>query len=142
MTRITRRPLRQRRDGFILIALMVFIAVAMMLALAWLKTAALERRTFRTLQQRAQAEWLVESAIDRAAARLAANPDYEGETWKLSQADMGGLDAGEALITVETVAENQNVRRVSVQADYPIDIQRRNRRTKSINIPIAPGASS
>src|SRR5688572_10803783 len=102
MTRVTRRSSRQRRDGFILIALMVFIAVAMMLALAWLKTAALERRTFRALQQRAQAEWLVESAIDRAAARLAANPGYEGETWKLSPTDMGGLDAGEALIAIET----------------------------------------
>ena len=142
MTNNSRRRPRRNRDGFMLIALMVFIAVAMMLALAWLKTAALERRTFRSIQQRAQAEWLAESAIDRAAARLAVNASYEGETWKLAPEDLDALDAGEVLITVEPIAEQPNFRRVSVQADFPIDIERRHRRTKSVNLPIVQGASS
>jgi hypothetical protein len=33
-------------------------------------------------QQQLQAEWLAEAAISRAVARLAAEPDYRGETWR------------------------------------------------------------
>ena len=131
------------RRGVILIALMVFLAVAMMIVISWLKLAGVERRQLRSLQSRAQAEWLAESALNRAAARIAADPTYRGETWKLDSADIGGRDAGEVLIRVEPVADSSNLKNVTVQADYPVDPAHRNRRTKTVvvAIPTAGGTS-
>ena len=134
---------RRPRRGIVLIALMIFLAVAMAMVLAWLKLAGLERRQLRSLQAQAQATWLAESALQRAAARLAADPQYSGETWKLTPADLGGRDAGEVVIRVDAIADQPAERSIIVQADYPIDLNRRNRRTKTVRVTVpAQGGSS
>ncbi len=81
--------------------------------------AALQRQALRSQWQQAQAAWLAESAIERAAARLAAQPDYRGETWNVSADELGGPDAGVAVIRVESTAERPGRRTISVEADYP-----------------------
>jgi Tfp pilus assembly protein PilX len=129
------------RKGMVLIAVMAFLLIAIMMILAWLKAAALERRTFRTLVERSQADWLAESAIDRAVAQLQIDPDYQGETWEISAADLQGKDSAIVVITVTSVADQAEVRKISVRADYPTVPERRNRRSKTIEIPMEQGDS-
>src|SRR5258708_4126066 len=40
-------------------------------------------------EKQLQCEWLVESGLERAAARLAASPDYAGETWAIGAEELG-----------------------------------------------------
>ena len=132
------KPSHNPRRGIVLIALMIFLAVATMLVLSWLKIAGLERRQLRSLQERAQAEWLAESALERAAARLSADPEYTGETWKLTPDELSGRDEAEVLIRVEPVADESQNREIVVRADYPVAADRRHRRTKTLTIDVTP----
>ena len=84
-------------------------------------------------ERRLQAEWLAESGVQRALARLAGDRDYPGETWSLTAAIWAERTAaGERLhharaesaaavvtIAVERVPATRKRRRVRVQADYP-----------------------
>lgn len=135
------RYVGKARHGMVLIAVMVFLLIAVMMVLAWLRVAALERRTFRALVQRSQAEWLAESAIDRAVIQLKIDPEYKGETWNLSAEELQGKDAATVVIEVAPVEEQSKSRKITVQADYPIEPERRNRRTKTIQISLGQGES-
>ncbi len=132
------RSKTRSRQGITLIVLMLFLAVASSLILSWLKLAGIERRQERTIRAAAQAEWLAESAIGRAAARLKTDPTYTGETWVVPATDLGGRDDGQVSIRVEPVEASATQRLITLQADYPTDPVRRQRRTKSIPISIEP----
>lgn len=132
----------QNRRGVVLIAVMLLLTVAMMLILSWLKIAGAERREVRSLQDAAQSFWLAESGLNRAAARLQADPAYTGETWQLAPEDIGGRDAGEVHIKVVPVDGKPELRHVSVQADYPTDPARRHRRSKSLQVAIPAAGDS
>ncbi len=78
LMKIDRRPPRQ---GVALIpALVCLVLVGMLCALA-LRTTHTQRVVGIAEHRRLQAEWLAESGLARAAARLAADPSYKGETW-------------------------------------------------------------
>lgn len=79
-----------------------------------------ERQRLRSEERRLQAEWLVESGLERAAARIEHSQGaYQGETWDLSPAELGGRDSGRVTIAVLTAEDAPGQRRVRVQADYP-----------------------
>ena len=79
----------------------------------------------------------MESGLARAAARLAANPDYQGETWALSASSLGGRDAGEVTIVVKPLEKSASRRRVRVEADYPSgDPTRRARQSKQLIVDV------
>jgi hypothetical protein len=67
-----------------------------------------------------QAQWVAEAALERTAARLAANADYAGETWDIPAAELSGDHDAVAKIHVEKVADHPNRRLVRVEADYPV----------------------
>jgi type II secretory pathway component PulK len=134
---------RNHRPGVILIALMVFLAIASTIIMAWFKLAAVERHQVRVQQERLQALWLAESGLERAVSRLANDPKYSGETWKIAATELGGRDAAEVLIRIESINGQANQRKVFVQADYPVNPERRNRRSKAIKVTLsAQGGSS
>jgi hypothetical protein len=109
--------------------------MATLIFLAILKTAVAERGAMETRQWQEQAAWLAESGLERAAARLAADPGYRGETWTIPAAELGGQDGAVVRIEVEPDAEQpERRRRVSVQADYPDDPRHRARRSKEIAV--------
>jgi hypothetical protein len=101
--------------------------VATALFLTVVRHAALQRQALRSQWQQAQAGWLAQSAIERAVARLAAQPDYRGETWHVSAGELGGPDAGVVVIRVQSAAEQPGRRTISVEADYPDQPHRRAR---------------
>jgi Tfp pilus assembly protein PilX len=112
------------RRGAVLAAVIVALIVASLVFGALLKAGSLERRLVRSQQDKQQAVALAESALERAAAQLAADAAYAGETWRLSPADVGGRDAGAVVIQVESVSGAPSRRHVTVAASYPQDSPR------------------
>ena len=73
------------------------------LVIGWTRDGLAERERSRKAEQRLQAEWLAESALQRAAARLSAKSDYSGEVWNISATELGGADAGRVEIKIADV---------------------------------------
>lgn len=106
---------------------LVGMAVATMIFLSVLKLIAVQRQSLELQGRQMQAGWLAESAVRRAAARLAAEAGYRGETWNISAQDMGGRDGATIAIRVDDVPGKPDRRAVHVQADYPADPYQRAR---------------
>jgi type II secretory pathway component PulK len=125
-----RRHNPPRRRGVVLLAVIVLVGVASLVAVSILKLAAARRETLRGELRQLQSDWLAESGLERAAARLAADPRYPGETWILDPETLGGRDAAVVRIEVQPVPGQAGRRLVRVRADYPDDARRRARRSK------------
>ena len=120
--------------------LMAIVALVLLLALSAALLGAARDRLLnqRRAESAVQAEFLAESALDRAAAKLAVDPSYSGETWNVSSKTLGGRDDARITITVlrdSTLSTRRNAR---VVADIPIDPSRRVRRSRSLNIDLEP----
>jgi type II secretory pathway component PulK len=112
------KGMKSRRGVGLMIALVCLAVVAS--ALGWLLRAAIaERRALERAQWRRQAGWLAQSGLDRAAARLARNRSFRGETWTIPAAALRGSQGGRVTIEVQTPAGRPGVRQVRVTAFYP-----------------------
>ena len=143
MPTLHRRPSqpKHRRGAILIVILVCFLVAASMFALLARHSVA-EHRAAETQLWTAQAQWIAEAAIERAAVRLAVNADYTGDTWTISAAELGGNDGGQARIRVEKIDGSSNRRTVRVEADYPDDPVHRSRWTKQIAIDLkTPGAA-
>ncbi len=116
----------------VLVAVLACVGLAGVLMLSVARLAAARRADVRACGEALQARWLAESALDRAAARLAAEPGYTGETWTVAAEALGGEDGGSVRIEVLAVAGQPTQRRVRVEADYPDDPSIRVRISKEI----------
>ena len=121
----------------ILVATMVCLAVAAVIFVAIAKTAATCRRLGEVQTWQAQAAWLAESAVERAAARLAADAGYAGETWALSPAELGGADGAVVAISVEPIPEKPGRRAVRCRADYPNHPHHRCREVRQVVVQLS-----
>ncbi len=129
---------RSRRSGLTIIAVMLTLSVLVILGSVVLRATALRRGVARGLEHRMQAQWLAESALERARARLAADPAYKGETWTLTPADLGrpatntATPAAQVAITIEQA--NDGTAAIAAVADLPIELPDRTRITKRTRI--------
>jgi hypothetical protein len=110
------------------------LTVIMVLFASWIKTMTLERNQLRAQQDRLQTEYLASSGLERAAAQLAKNSGYPGETWQISAESFGGLAAATVDIRVLPVPDESAARLVRVVADFPAEGTARARRSKEIKI--------
>lgn len=129
------------RAGTVLLFAMVALLLVSVIGAGLVKTALMQRRQARREQNRAQSQWLAESGAARAAAMLAGNPGYKGETWNVSAKELGGRKPGRVVIAVAAVSGQPRRRRVTVVADFPWDglpirpaWPQRSRTTKSVDI--------
>jgi hypothetical protein len=126
-------PEPSRRASVLIIVLVCFvIASAMFLMLA--RQAVAERRAAEAQSWTAQARWIAEAAVERAAAKLKADRKYPGETWSIPAAEIGDKHGAKATIRVEPVAGRPNSRLLRIVADYPDDPVHRARSAKQITI--------
>jgi hypothetical protein len=123
----TIRPARRR--GAILLAVIVCLMIATSLLVSTLGLAVSLRRSTQVQLWGIEAEWLAQSALGRAAARLAADAHYTGETWRLPADEFGGDQPAVVRIEVKAVPDQPDRRSVRVEADYPDDPQQRARHT-------------
>lgn len=133
---------RSSRRGAVLVMAMVSLAVAAVLLVSIAKMAAAGRQAIRAEARRMQAAWLAESALERAARRLAADPAYSGETWTLTADELADDGAGLVQIRVAAVPGRPDRRLVRVRADYPNHPQHRARRSKQLMVQIPAAAAA
>ncbi len=113
----TRISSRQHRGAALVVAIVcVSIAGAVMLGIV--RIAAQAYREVGLEERQAQARWILESGVDRAAARLAADREYSGEKWLLTAEMIGGRYPGEVRIEVDPIEGEADGRQVRVVADY------------------------
>lgn len=126
----------RKRRGAILIYAMVAMLIATMIGGALVKTALARRQLARREQLRMQAEWLAESALNRAAAKLKTDADYAGETWNIPKTDLDGEH--DAVVTIRVVKDsnNSNRRKVTATATWPATGEQRAQVTRTIPIDI------
>jgi type II secretory pathway pseudopilin PulG len=143
---------RSRSRGLTVVAVLVCLVVITLVSSAVLKTVVAQREFARGRERRLQAEWLVESGLERVRARLDLDRDYTGETWALSTRDLGLPEEGRSdpaaenaagaaavvSIAVERVPGDALRRQVRVQADYPRDAPRRARQSRQMLIDLKP----
>ncbi len=110
----------------------VAVAVSTAVLLSIVKLSATGCRTTRTEAWQMQAAWLADSALQRAASRLAADAAYAGETWAIPAAQLTGDADGLVTIEVIPVSNDPTRRQVRVRADYPNDPQHRARQSRQV----------
>ena len=125
---------RRRRRAVSVLVVLVCITLAAAMCVVLVKNVAIGRQAAKVRALNLQADWLVESGMERAARRLAVDPNYRGETWTLSAEDFGRHDGGLIEITVRAVDGRPNERTVQVRADYPNHPQDRHRRTRRATV--------
>jgi len=98
------------------------------------RAAITQRQYSRATQLRTQAEWLVQSAGRRAAAKLATNSAYTGEIWNISAEELDQLfgAAAEIVVAPEPVSGKQQI---SVTVLFPPDDSHRVRLTEVFTLP-------
>jgi type II secretory pathway pseudopilin PulG len=149
---IRSQPRRRGRRALTTVAVLVCLVVISLILAALLKVGLAQRLQVRNQERNLQAEWLAESGIDRALARLAADRNYAGEEWSIGPEDLasprgpkrdgsGGAPAplaAKVTIIVDRIAEEPNRRRIRAQADYGLDPPTRSRHTKQVLIDLEP----
>ena len=130
------RPVRRR--GVVLLVSIVCLAIAAVVFLSLVRVSITEKHRVDTEAWQLQAAWLAESGLERAVARLRADPAYQGETWSLSARDLGTQHGAAVRIQVENVPDHPQTRAVRVEADYPDQPQRRGRYSKQVLIEEQP----
>jgi len=123
------------RKGAIMVVVLVCLIVLMSLSGVVLRLRLLEHKRLKQEESRLQAEWLAESAVSRALARLKkSNGAYLGEVWKLSRDDWTQPQSGQVEIKVERFPSSTGKRRIRVVADYPSASPNRIRLSKSVTV--------
>ena len=121
-----RQKLPRHPRGAALMFVLIAVVVVTMLGGALVRAMVLEMRQSRVAVWGAQADWLAEAATRRAAAHLAADANYEGETWHIDKALLDGRHAALVEIAVTestntTAGANAAARAVAITARYPTD---------------------
>ena len=116
----TEKKRRGRRGAAMVIAL-VCLSVVMLLSATIVRNLVFHQRQTRADQQRLQALWLAESAVDRAYAALRSDPEFTSSVWHVELAGAHGTQTGVAEITVELDEGLPRQRRVRVVARWPDD---------------------
>ena len=112
--------MKRSRSGVILVAVLVALLVVMLISSAIVRGLVVQHRLARSEQQRVQAFWFAESAVQRARTQLAAAPDYDGETWQI-ELPLSGYASAQAVIRVEPIENEPSKRTVIVEARLPND---------------------
>ncbi len=128
---------RALRRGGVMIIVLACLAVAGIMMVTLVRFAAVQRTQIQSAAWEEQARWLAISAEERAAARLAANPEYRGETWSVAAEALSGRDGASVKIEVEAIPDQPARRRVSIRADVPDHPDRAHRHVRQVVIETA-----
>ena len=127
------------KRGAVLLATLVCLFLASLLIGGWFALLTRLDRQTRLHQRHLQAEVVADAAVRRAALRLAAAPDYAGETWTLDEAAC--LHLGERIvdadvsIRVESEAKTSAARRVTIEVRFPSEGDQLGRVIREVTIP-------
>lgn len=83
-------------------------------------------------QYRVQAEWILESALERAARQRLNDSAYQGEVWQISPDDLGTKYAASAEITLKPEGKDDRLISIQARVHYPENASFSVTRTKKI----------
>lgn len=106
--------LNKKRRGGAIVAALVLLTIILITGGAMLQQLAATQRAARLAGRKVQAQWLAESALDRALAKRRTDPEYKGETWHSPVFEAG--DQGVAHIEFKVVDGRESV---AITADFP-----------------------
>jgi hypothetical protein len=109
---------RQARRGTVLVAALVCLLVMMTILGNMLLGSTRARRQLHPERDLRQTELLLAAGAQRAAYRLATQPEYRGETWRLPAESIVGDGAGEVTIAATRNSDDAPWQ-VRVVAEYP-----------------------
>ncbi|WP_337173976.1 hypothetical protein [Paludisphaera sp.] len=129
----------KRRRGLTTVAVLALLVVLGLIASTIVGLGATYHSRSRARARALQSEALADAGLDRAFARLAADPDYAGERWEIP-APLLGLPPAEGPAAVVTIAVESEggTRAIRVQADHPVDPERRARSSRRVVLPEKP----
>jgi hypothetical protein len=113
----------------VLVVALVCLLVVMTILGAALQGTLLLRRQWHVERDLRQTELLMQAGLDRAAWRLAGEPDYRGETWTLPAEAIVGTGGGQVVIQLERESPEEPWQ-VHVTAEYPVGSERSIRRSR------------
>ena len=120
------------RRGTVILIAMVCLLLVMMIGATLMKAAQAEQNQIGRAQSRLQADWLVEAAIERAAAHLANDSAYAGEVWKIPAEEMDSSHPATVTIEIKPTAQQPDHREINIVADYPLQPEKRTRSRKRV----------
>jgi hypothetical protein len=121
------------RSGVVLIVTLVLFVICTTLFTLWARTAVHEQTRLASNARWLQAERLAEAGLARAAARRAADSNYDGELWSIPAAELGGNHLAEVRIRIAP-ADDAARARIEAIAVYPVDSERRAQVTRRVDI--------
>ena len=95
------------------------LLVVMLMTGAIMRSLVMSMHQSRQSATELQAQWFTAAATGRAAAQLAADPTYAGETWRAEVVPGQQNAVGVAEIRVESIENDKQQRRVIIEARYP-----------------------
>ncbi|MBA2114577.1 hypothetical protein [Bremerella alba] len=130
------KPRSCKPSGFVSVFVLVAMVAAVLIATASLMRVASHSRHSATDLSRPQMDLLFEAAIELAKSRLAAQPEYDGESWQLVKADSGLRQAAKAIIKVEPDGDPK-LRKLEIIVELGDDsvAMLRDQRTWTISLP-------
>ncbi|PQO35762.1 hypothetical protein C5Y96_08910 [Blastopirellula marina] len=130
------QPRLGKPKGFISVFVLVAMVGAVLIAMASLMRVASQSRQTANSVSQPQVDLLFEAALDLAKSRLAAQPQYDGETWQLDKADSRLRQPANVVINVEANTDPK-LRDLEVIVNLGEDPSAtiRDRRTWTISLP-------
>lgn len=135
MHRARRHPgLRASRRGAIIVIAMISLLLVSAIAVSLVRLALTQQRQVRREQIRLQAEWLAESGLERGAAKLRRDRDYQGEQWQIPAEHLDGRHAALVQIAVQPDEQTGGTTTLNVVATYPEETEHRAQVTRQISV--------
>jgi Tfp pilus assembly protein PilX len=125
----------RKRSGYSIIAVLALMGLAGGLFVGWTRNALRGDRQTRIAHEHAQAEQLASAALSRAAARLAQDPEYQGESWRLAPDELGQSYAAFVTIAVTGTGDDGGARQATARVELPPGENRRVLHTQSLKLP-------
>ena len=135
----TLRERRERRRGAVLIMALVCLVLVTVMGGTLLRWAVMEHKLLRSRDEESQARWLAEAGVERAAARLANDPEYTGETWDIAAAELPTAQPARVRMQVTPVDGQPRQRSIEVEVEYPYESGAPARVHKTITYQLPPG---
>jgi len=98
---------------------MICLLLVSMLSAVLVRTALAQREQLERDAWQLQAEWLVQSGLERALAKRAADAKYTGETWRPAGEDSAVIGRVEIVVAAATDGSGGRVLKLAV--DVPDD---------------------
>jgi Tfp pilus assembly protein PilX len=127
---------RRSRRGAALLLVVIAVVASTMVTAALAQAALRQRRQLQYERDRSQAFWLLESGVQRAAAKLARDPRYAGEFWQPEAPGSGEPQAAAVTIRVSP-AEAAGMAVVNVVSEFPAGAVHRTRLHREFTISLS-----